>query len=222
MFTVHRLAGAGAVLLLGLVAPVASGAAAEADPQEQWPPPSTHGQFRALPAALSEPVTLPACGSEVTRSIGDVDTTQYRALVTAEGDTVVEYRGGFTVDVTRASDGARLEELALAESGFETYSADGKSVTYDWPGTWLVAPFDEVEAAAFAEAGLPEAFVYLSGRLTETVTFASAPQPGEEFPPVTSVQITENSTEYVFDLCDLLDQAAQDTTEEATSATTAP
>ena len=208
--------------MIGLLAPTASGAAAEADPQEQWPPPSTHGEFRALPAALSEPVTFPACGSEVTRSIGDVDTTQYRALVTAEGDTVVEYRGGFTVDITRASDGARLEELALTESGFETYSADGRSVTYDWPGTWVMVAFDEVEAAAFAEAGLPEAFVYLSGRLTETVTFAAAPQPGEELPAVVSAEITENSTEYVFDLCDLLDQAAETTTEEATPGTSAP
>ncbi|MEX5303724.1 hypothetical protein [Kocuria sabuli] len=158
----------------------------------------------------------------MTRSIGDIDTTQYRALVTAEGDTVVEYRGVVTVDITRASDGARLEELALTDSGFETYSADGRSVTYDWPGTWLVVAFDEVEAAAFAEAGLPEAFVYLSGRLTETVTFAAAPEHGEEMPPVTSVQILENSTEYVFDLCDLLDQAAETTTDEAASGTSAP
>ena len=222
MFPVHRLVGAGAVLVIGLLAPTASGVAAEADPQEQWPPPSTHGEFRALPASFSEPWTFPACGSEVTRSIGDIDTTQYRALVTAEGDTVVEYRGVATVDLTRASDGARLEELALTESGFETYSADGRSVTYDWPGTWVVVAFDEVEAAAFAEAGLPEAFVYLSGRLTETVTFAAAPQPGEELPAVVSAEITENSTEYVFDLCDLLDQAAETTTEEATPGTSAP
>ncbi|MFF0903222.1 UNVERIFIED_CONTAM: hypothetical protein RF653_06065 [Kocuria sp. CPCC 205316] len=158
----------------------------------------------------------------MTRSIGDIDTTQYRALVTAEGDTVVEYRGVATVDLTRASDGARLEELALTESGFETYSADGRSVTYDWPGTWVVVAFDEAEAAAFAEAGLPEAFVYLSGRLTETVTFAAAPQPGGELPAVVSAEILENSTEYVFDLCDLLDQAAETTTEEATSGTSAP
>jgi len=64
--------------------------------------------------------------------------------------------------------------------------------------------------------------VYLSGRLTETVTFAAAPQPGEELPAVVSAEITENSTEYVFDLCDLLDQAAETTTEKATSGPTAP
>ena len=145
---------------------------------------------------------------------GESEREHLRALVTAGGDTVVEYRGVATVDLTRASDGARLEELALTESGFETYSADGRSVTYDWPGTWVVVAFDE--------AGLPEAFVYLSGRLTETVTFAAAPQPGEELPAVVSAEITENSTEYVFDLCDLLDQAAETTTEEATPGTSAP
>jgi hypothetical protein len=217
MHSSPRLGAAAAAVLFALAAPAASASPAEPPAEEQWPPASTHGAFRPLPPAFSEPQTLPACESEVTLSVGDVDTTQYRALVTAEGDTVVQYRGEATVDITRASDGARLDEVAVADSGFETYSADGLSVTYDWPGTAVVVAFDEVEAEAFAQAGLPEAFLYLSGTLTETVTFASAPGPGEELPPVASAEILKNSTEYVFDLCELLDQAA-----EATPGETAP
>jgi hypothetical protein len=219
MSTHHRFAATAAVVLFALAAPAASASPVEPPAEEQWPPVSTHGAFRPLPPAFSEPQTFPACGSEVTISLGDVDTTQYRALVTAEGDTVVEYRGEATVDITRASDGATLDEVAVDDSGVETYSADGLSVTYDWPGTAVVVAFDKVEAEAFAQAGLPEAFLYLSGTLTETVTFASAPGPGEELPPVASAEILENSTEHVFDLCELLDQAAEGTTEEAAPST---
>ncbi|MFF0991622.1 hypothetical protein, partial [Kocuria nitroreducens] len=76
---------------------------------------------------------------------------------------------------------------------------------------------------AFVCHGPPAAPLNIGGsRLSETVTFADAPEHGEELPPVTSVQILENSAEYVFDLCDLLDQAAETTTDEAASGTSAP
>jgi hypothetical protein len=209
MNTAYRIAALVAAAVLTVASP--AGAATEDPPPpaaDQWPPASTHGVFHPVPEPLKAPVTFTACNSEITLTTGDVDTTQYRALVTEDGDTVVEYRGQTTVDVTRASDGAMLDELDVSGPGVETYSSDGRSATFDWAGPSIVVAFDELEAEAFAQEGLPQAFLYLSGRFTETVTFASEPQTGQEVPPVSSAEITENSTDYVFDLCDLLDQAA--------------
>lgn len=124
----------------------------------------------------------------------------------------MEYRGAVTADVTRSSNGATLDEVDVSDGGFETYAADGRSITFDWSGASIVVAFDEAEAQEFAEAGLPQAFLYLSGCLTETVTFESAPEPGHEVPPVASAEITDNSTEYVFDLSDPLDQAPAEQT----------
>lgn len=223
MPTTHRFLAATAAVCFALLTPVAASASPAEPPAEppvdqQWPPASTHGAFVALPPFFSEPQTIPACDSELTFSLGDVDAGQYRALVTAEGDTVVEYRDESTVDITRASDGAMLDELDLSDTYFDVYSADGTSITYDRPGPAIVVAFDEFEAEALAEQGLPQAFLFLSGRLTETVTFASVPESGQEVPSVAAAEITENSTEYVFDLCDLLDQASQDSAGEAASA----
>lgn len=217
MNTSQRIIAAAATALLAVATPAAAHTQEPAPPAEQsaevqWPPASTHGMFLPYPDQLKQPFTLPACDSEITVAPGDVDESEYRALVDAEGNTVVEYRGSVTADVTRSSDGATLDEVDVSGGGFETYAADGSSVTFDWTGASIVVAFDEIEAQEFAEAGLPQAFLYLSGSLTETVTFESAPQPGQEVPPVASAEITDNSTEYVFDLCDLLDHAAAEET----------
>lgn len=208
MHTIPRLLTATAAALVATAVPLAAGSAAEEPAAPPWPPASTHGAFLPVPAEFYEPLTVPACGSELTLTGGDVREGEYRSLVTAEGDTVVEYRGTDTVDITRASDGATLDEFDVSGSGFETYSADGTTLTLDVEGPSLVVAFDEVEAAAFAEAGLPEAFVHLDGTLAGTVVFGPPTDAQPEVPTVLSVEITENTTEYVFDLCDLLDQAA--------------
>ncbi|WP_344121403.1 hypothetical protein [Kocuria aegyptia] len=216
MNTTQRITAAAAAVLLLAAAPAGATSHEPAPPAEQpaevqWPPASTHGKFLPIPEEFKQPFTFPACDSEVTIAPGDVDESEYRALVTAEGDTVVEYRGDATADITRASDGAVLDEVDLSNRGFETYSADGTTLTLSGSGPAVVAAYSEVEAQAFDEAGLPQAFLFLSGELAGTITFASAPEPGQE-PTVVSAEITENSTEYVFDLCDLLDQAAAEET----------
>lgn len=212
MRTAHCCAAATAALLLGVATPASATmhepAPSEAPLEVQWPPASTHGAFRPLPDQFAQPATLPLCGSEVTIGPGDVNTTEYRALVTAAGDTVVEYRGTITADITRASDGASLDELSMDGRSFETYHADGRTATFDYHGSALVIALDPLELEVFEEAGLPQASFFLSGRIVETVTLESAPGPDQEYPPVVSAEITENSTEYVFDLCELLDQAA--------------
>jgi hypothetical protein len=213
MHTTQRIAAAAAVLLFAAT-PAGATSHEPAPPAEQpaeaqWPPASTHGKFLPSPEEFKQPFTFPACDTEITLAPGDVDETEYRALVTAEGDTVVEYRGDATADITRASDGAMLDEVDLSNRGFETYSADGTTLTLSGSGPAVVAAYSEAEAQAFDEAGLPQAFLFLSGELAGTITFESAPEAGQE-PTVVSAEITENSAEYVFDLCDLLDQAAAD------------
>ncbi|MFF0990980.1 hypothetical protein [Kocuria nitroreducens] len=214
MHSTSRLLTATAAALVATAVPLGAGSAAEEPAVPPWPPASTHGAFLPVPAEFYEPQTVPACGSELTLTGGDVREGQYRSLVTEEGDTVVEYRGTDTVDITRASDGATLDEFDVSGTGFETYSADGTTVTLDFEGPSLVVALDEVEAAAFAEAGLPEAFVHLDGTLAGTFVFGAPTDAQPEVPTTVSVDVTENTAEYVFDLCDLLDQAgaAQDGT----------
>lgn len=204
MHTTQRILGAAAAALVAVAGPAASGAVA----QEDWPPPSTHGRFVPVPADAAAAQTSAVCDDEVTLAPGDVSELESRVLVTEEGETVIETRGRATADITRASDGATLDEFGAFVHVFETYSADGTTVTFDARGTGIVLPFDDVEAAAFAEAGLPEAFVFLAGTFEETVAFGSPLGESEEIPPVVSAEITGNTTQYVFDLCDLLDQAA--------------
>lgn len=212
----QRITAAAAAVLLFAATPAGATTPEPTPPAEQpaeaqWPPASTHGKFVPFPAEASAPFTSAACGTEVTIAAGDVNEREYRALVTANGDTVVESRGSATVDITRASDGAMLDEVDVSNHGFETISADGTSFTVSGSGPAVVIAYDEVEAQGLAEAGLPEAFLFLSGELTGTITFESAPEPGQE-PTLLSAEITENDAEYVFDLCNLLDQAAADET----------
>ncbi|MEX5303206.1 hypothetical protein [Kocuria sabuli] len=214
MNTTQRITAAAAAVLLLAAAPAGATAPEPASPAEppaemQWPPPSTHGKFVPYPDEANQPFTIAACDSEVTISTGDLDEREYRSLVTTEGDTVLEHRGDLTLDITRASDGAMLDEVGVDGRSFETYAADGTSIEISGSGSGVVFAYSELEAQAFAEAGLPEAFLFLSGELAGTITLEPAAEPGQE-PTVVSAEITENSTEYVFDLCDLLDQAAAD------------
>lgn len=220
MNTSRRFIAAAATAVLAIAAPVAATAQEPSPPpaepgEIQWPPASTNGAFVPLPEGYSAPATVPLCDSEVTIAQEFVEPGVYRALVTEDGDTVVQYGGTMSLDITRASDGAQLHDLVLDSSPIETYAADGLSATLDYPGPALVIALDEVQIQAQAEEGLPQAFLYLSGRFVNTVTLDSVPEPGAEPPVVTDVEIVENSTEYVFDVCDLLDQAASEESEQS-------
>ncbi|MFF0989116.1 hypothetical protein [Kocuria nitroreducens] len=208
MNTTQRITAAAAAVLLRAATPAGATSHEPAPPDEmQELLPSTHGKFVPYPDEAKQPFTTAACDSEVTLATGDVDEREYRVLIDTEGNTVVESRGETTLDITRASDGATLDEVSVDGRSFQTNAADGTSLTVSGSGPGVVFPYSEAEAQAFAEAGLPEAFLFLSGELTGTITLEPASEPGQE-PTVVSAEITENSTEYVFDLCDLLDQAA--------------
>lgn len=217
MNTTSRRVAVAVAVLVAATAPTAAGSPAVPPAQVPWPPPSTHGRFLPYPYNVNINDTYPACGSHIHVSPGDVFDIQYRALINDIGETVVEYRGDLTLDVNLlASAGASVEEAYLDEisvSGtwFEIYDPDGQTITYDRPGPAIVAASGRVEAEAFAEAGLPETFLYLSGDLTETAFYDPAPiELGQEIPPPITAEITENSTAYVFDLCKMLDEAPED------------
>ncbi|MFI7581302.1 hypothetical protein [Kocuria kalidii] len=213
MDTAHRLVAAAAAALFAVATPAVATAQEPTPSEEQpveapWPPASTHGQFLPLPEEAVQPLTVPACDTEVTVSIGENDRTVHRVWVTDTGDTVIELRGTASFDFTRASDGATLDEVELDGAAFQTISADGTTVTFDQFGPGLLMSETEDSAALSAGAGLPEDFLFLAGRFTATVTFDPETVDESGFPTVVSAEITENTTEYVFDVCDLLDQAA--------------
>lgn len=214
MDTAHRFIAAAATALLAVATPAVAIAQEPTPPEDQaaeeapWPPESTHGQFLPLPEEALQPVTVPACGTEVTVSVGENDETVHRVWVTGTGDTVVELRGTASFDLTRASDGATLDEVELDGAAFQTISADGTTVTFDQVGPGLLMSETEDSAALSAGAGLPEDFLFLDGRFTATVTFDPETLDESGFPAVVSAEITENTTAYVCDVCDLLDQAA--------------
>lgn len=213
MDTAHRLVAAAAAALFAVATPAVATAQEPTPSEEQpveapWPPASTHGQFLPLPEEAVQPLTVPACDTEVTVSIGENDRTVHRVWVTDTGDTVIELRGTASFDFTRASDGATLDEVELDGAAFQTISADGTTVTFDQFGPGLLMSETEDSAALSAGAGLPEDFLFLAGRFTATVTVDPETVDESGFPTVVSAEITENTTEYVFDVCDLLDQAA--------------
>lgn len=213
MDTAHRLIAAAATALLAVATPAVAIAQEPTPPEEQpvaapWPPASTHGRFLPLPEEAKQSVTVPACGTEVTVAFGENDESVHRVWVTATGDTVIEYRGTAALDITRASDGATLDEVELDGAGFQTISADGTTVTIDQFGPGLMMSESDDAAALSAEAGLPEDFLFLAGRFTATITLDPETLDESGFPAVVSAEITENTTEYVLDVCDLLDQAA--------------
>lgn len=178
------------------------------EPQFQWPPADTAGEFVEFPDEFLPVRETELCGSTVTIFPGDVREVEYRSTV-AGGTTIVELRGRTTVDIRRESDNAFIDELDVSGAGTEVY-APGGTVVFSYDGPSIVYAFDDVEAAEFEQEGLPRGFYYASGRLTETVVFPALetpPGPDQPAPPVQFAAITENTTEGVRDLCAMLDEA---------------
>jgi len=211
MNTISRRAVVVAAALLTATAPAASSSPAVPPGHVPWPPASTHGKFIPYPDDVNNGYSFPACGSDIYVGPGEVSDIHYRAMVNDQGQTVVEFRGELTLDVNRLSDGAFLDEVAVSGAHLEIHTPGTTTVTYQRTGPAILASSHEVEAQAFTEAGLPATFLYLSGELSETLTYTTAPQElGQQIPPITAAQITEDTTEHVFDLCQMLDQAPKD------------
>lgn len=198
-----------AALALGTV--TAAGAEDAPPPGEgppagpEWPPPDSGGQWLPVPQEIGEQsYMVDACGSVVTVAPGDVSEVEYHSMHQPSGTIRVEYRGAATVDVTRESDGAMLDELDGSGPGYELFSADRLTVTFSWEGPSIIGAFDAVEAEVFATQGLPPLFYYESGNTTERVVFSDDPAAET----IVSAEFLTDTALGVRDVCDMLDAAA--------------
>jgi hypothetical protein len=128
----------------------------------------------------------------ITLSPGDRKDLEYRSTVRG-GTTVVEFRGDATVDVTRASDGAMLDEFSAGGPRTETYV--GNTVIFSAQGPSILVASDDAEAAEFEEEGLPRAFSFASGTVTEVVVLPATEGVSnpDDIPPVELAEITQKT-----------------------------
>ncbi len=120
--------------------------------------PATGGDdgWEPVPEEYYASVEIEACGSVVTIDSGDVREVEQRSEVLDDGTVFTEYRGEQTVDLTRASDGAMIDELDVSGPGWDLVSADGTEVLVELDGLSIIWAGNDVERAAADEAGLPE------------------------------------------------------------------
>ena len=167
--------------------------------------PATGGDdgWEPVPEEYYASVEVEACGSTVTISGGDVREVEQRQEVLDDGTVFTEYRGDQTVDLTRESDGATIDELDISGYFWDLVSADGTEVLAELEGPSLIYSTNDVERAAAEEAGLPELFYYEEG--TFLVRLEVDPETGESV----GVDVLRDDFEAV-DLCAVLDEAAGD------------
>ncbi|MDN4612605.1 hypothetical protein [Arthrobacter burdickii] len=199
---------------LSLVAGSASAATAtEEETPAPWPPAETRG-YVPVPDEYYDFPPVSACGTTLTLTSGDVRDVQNKVQVKHDGETVVTYRGGATVDVSVAPDktpgaafpkGAFLDELDISGRGSVRTSADESTIVVKLQGPSIVYPTgSQVEAAALAGAGLPEIFIFERGKLTLEIRLSE----DENAVEPDSVEILRNTTRDVVDLCQALKESA--------------
>jgi hypothetical protein len=117
-----------------------------------------------------DPLETQACGDTVTVDSGDVRETQIRPVTRPDGTVVNDYRGAATVDLTRQSDGAMIDELDISGRAHEVISPDGGriDVTLEAPSILFPGPGEE---ALFEAAGLFDLTYVKRGEVTLHITF---------------------------------------------------
>jgi hypothetical protein len=187
------LVGTAAVMVLS------GGVASAADTQ----PPGDDEGWVPVPEEFYEPVDVEACGSVVTITGGDVREAELRQQVLDDGSTFLEFRGDRTVDLTRQSDGATIDELDVSGRSWDLVSSDGSEVVAELDGPVVLWAGNEVERAAADEAGLPHLMYVQEGTILLRLTVD--PETGES----TAVDGLRLEADVV-DLCGVLDEAAGD------------
>jgi len=165
------------------------------------PPPGDDEGWVPVPEEFYAPVDVAACGSTVTIAGGDVREAQLRQRVLDDGTTFVEFRGARTVDLTRQSDGAAVDELDVAGRSWDLISSDLTQVVVEVDGPAILWASNDVERAAADEAALPH-LMYVEGG-TMLLRLTVDPATGEST-AVDGLQLEAD----VVDLCGVLDQAA--------------
>ncbi len=189
-------------VLVGTAAAVmvlSGGVASAADTQ----PPGDDEGWVPVPEEFYEPVDVEACGSVVTVTGGDVREAELRQQVLDDGSTFLEFRGDRTVDLTRQSDGATIDELDVSGRSWDLISSDGSEVVAELDGPLVLWAGNDVERAAADEAGLPHLMYVQEGTILLRLTVD--PATGEST-AVDGLQLEAD----VVDLCDVLDEAAGD------------
>ncbi len=167
------------------------------------PAPGGDDGWEPVPEEYYDPIEVEACDSPVTIYSGDVREVEQRSEVLDDGSTFTEYRGGATVDIVRESDGATIDELDISGDAWDLVSADGTEVLVELEGASLFFTLNDVERAAFEEAGVPELFWFEEGTvLLRLVVDAEIGESG-------SADLLRVDADVV-DVCDLLDEAAED------------
>jgi hypothetical protein len=167
------------------------------------PPPGGDDGWEPVPEEYWAPFDAEACGSTVTITGGDVREAEQRVEVLEDGSTFTEYRGGATVDITRESDGATIDELDISGDAWELVSADATEVLIDLEGASVVLALNDVERAEFEAAGVPEFFWYEEG----TVLLSLVVDAGTGESQTADLLRVDAD---VVDVCGLLDEAADD------------
>jgi hypothetical protein len=187
-------------VLVGTAAAVmvlSGGVASAADTQ----PPGDEEGWVPVPEEFYDPVDVEACGSVVTIAGGDVREAELRQQVLDDGTTFIEFRGGRTVDLTRQSDGATIDELDISGRSWDLFSSDGTQVVFEVDGPSMLWAGNDVERAAADEAGLPYLMYFEEGTILLRLTVD--PATGEST-AVDGLQLDAD----VVDLCGVLDEAA--------------
>jgi hypothetical protein len=185
----------------------------------------TDGKWVPVDESYYEPFTDEACGTEVTVAPGDVREVEVRVTVYPTGDVKTEYRGRATVDVTRESDGASIDELDVSGEGFDIVGAPDEggrvNLLVSLEGASIALPMNDVQARSLEAAGLPEFLFWIGGN----VTFREVLQLGESQesePETVEAAIIANTAVGVHDVCDMLDAAAGPTPGPTATATATP
>ncbi len=106
-----------------------------------------------------------ACGTTVTVAAGDVREVEARETVLPDGTVVTDFRGALTLDLTRQSDGAMIDELDVSGPGHQVVAPDGASGDVTFEGPSLLFPYPG-EEHFFTEAGLPDLAYFRHGEVT--------------------------------------------------------
>jgi hypothetical protein len=109
------------------------------------------GEWALVPEDAFAAFSFEACGDTITMAGGDVLAAEERVSVLKSGATLIEFRGDVTVDLTRESDGAVIDELDISGVASTRISADGTEVTETLFGASILFPVADTERPVFLE-----------------------------------------------------------------------
>jgi hypothetical protein len=142
-------------------------------------------------------VEAQACGDTLTIEGGDVREVEIRSVTQEDGTVVNDLRGAATLDITRQSDGAMIDELDVSGPGHEVISPDGTQADITLEGASLISPMPG-EEEFFAAEGLFDLTYFKHGEVTLHITLD--PDTGA------TVDFTADVDAHLIDLCKKFDK----------------